>query len=199
MLTLQDKVYMLRKKIDKLPASRQEFARNLCSQFRMKAMLSEAQAVWVNRLLEMADKPQEAEQKPVVLAVNLSAINELFATAAMNLKTPRVYLRHGDRDFVLSQAGQQARQPGTINVQSRGSFENRDWYGRISLAGNWEPSRLEAPEVLPMLTELASNPLETLKMYGKKYGNCCLCGRELTNSTSIEAGIGPICAAKFGF
>lgn len=32
--------------------------------------------------------------------------------------------------------------------------------------------------------------------YGKLYGVCCICGATLTNETSIEAGIGPVCAGR---
>lgn len=39
--------------------------------------------------------------------------------------------------------------------------------------------------------------LEQAKEYGKLYGVCCNCGRDLTDEGSIEAGIGPICAKKF--
>lgn len=30
----------------------------------------------------------------------------------------------------------------------------------------------------------------------KKFGSCCICGRTLSAKTSVEAGIGPICAGK---
>lgn len=33
----------------------------------------------------------------------------------------------------------------------------------------------------------------------KGTGVCCICGRELTNHASIDAGIGPICADKYGW
>lgn len=39
--------------------------------------------------------------------------------------------------------------------------------------------------------------LEEAKQFGALYGFCCSCGRILTNETSIEAGIGPVCAEKF--
>lgn len=39
--------------------------------------------------------------------------------------------------------------------------------------------------------------LEEAKSYGQLYGTCCLCGRTLTDETSIENGIGPVCAKKF--
>lgn len=33
--------------------------------------------------------------------------------------------------------------------------------------------------------------------YGSLYGICCVCGRTLTDESSIAAGIGPICSQKF--
>jgi hypothetical protein len=35
--------------------------------------------------------------------------------------------------------------------------------------------------------------------FGKLYGVCGICGRQLTNEDSIERGIGPICATKMGW
>ena len=32
--------------------------------------------------------------------------------------------------------------------------------------------------------------------FGKRTGSCVVCGRTLTNASSIEAGIGPICRSK---
>ncbi len=39
--------------------------------------------------------------------------------------------------------------------------------------------------------------LEEAKAYGRKTGKCYMCGRTLTNKTSIEEGIGPYCRNKF--
>jgi hypothetical protein len=40
---------------------------------------------------------------------------------------------------------------------------------------------------------------EQAKKFGKKTGNCICCGRLLTVKASVEAGIGPVCAEKYGF
>jgi len=39
--------------------------------------------------------------------------------------------------------------------------------------------------------------LERAKELGHLYGRCVRCGATLTNESSIEAGIGPVCAGKF--
>lgn len=38
--------------------------------------------------------------------------------------------------------------------------------------------------------------LEEAKKYGRQTGMCCVCGRELTNETSIREGIGPVCGGR---
>lgn len=40
-------------------------------------------------------------------------------------------------------------------------------------------------------------PLEEAKRFGQLYGVCCVCGRTLTDETSIAEGIGPICGSRF--
>lgn len=35
--------------------------------------------------------------------------------------------------------------------------------------------------------------------YGKKFGRCAVCNRELTDEESIERGIGPVCADRMGW
>lgn len=39
--------------------------------------------------------------------------------------------------------------------------------------------------------------LEQAREWGALYGTCAVCGATLTNETSIEAGIGPVCRRKF--
>lgn len=39
--------------------------------------------------------------------------------------------------------------------------------------------------------------LDEAKEFGHLYGICCNCLRDLTNETSIELGIGPVCRTKF--
>jgi hypothetical protein len=53
-------------------------------------------------------------------------------------------------------------------------------------------------KVLDLLAEFEEDPLAAAKKYGKLSGRCCSCGRDLTDPASIEAGIGPICAQRFG-
>jgi hypothetical protein len=49
------------------------------------------------------------------------------------------------------------------------------------------------------VAEVCSNPAAGAIAYGKAWGICAVCGLTLTNDESIQAGLGPVCRAKFGF
>ena len=68
--------------------------------------------------------------------------------------------------------------------------------------GHTDPTRYStefeyAPGAIRKLSAETAMSLEEAKEYGAVYGVCCVCARTLTNESSIEAGIGPICAGKF--
>lgn len=52
--------------------------------------------------------------------------------------------------------------------------------------------------LIQKVQSVAEDPYAAAKLYGQQTGSCSCCGRELTNSLSIELGIGPICREKFG-
>lgn len=54
-----------------------------------------------------------------------------------------------------------------------------------------------APGMIHKLDASTKMTLEEAKAFGALYGTCCVCGRTLTNETSIEEGIGPVCAGRF--
>lgn len=60
--------------------------------------------------------------------------------------------------------------------------------------GVWE----YAPGAMSVLENgnVSKLTVERAREYGRLYGRCMLCGRTLTDPSSIEAGIGPVCASK---
>lgn len=48
-----------------------------------------------------------------------------------------------------------------------------------------------------ILNKIAADPKGMAVAYGQRTGTCGVCARTLTKATSIEAGIGPICAGGF--
>lgn len=61
----------------------------------------------------------------------------------------------------------------------------------------WGVEFVYAPGVISQLSEDDRMSLSEAKEFGALYGTCVVCGRTLTNESSIEAGIGPVCATKF--
>lgn len=47
-----------------------------------------------------------------------------------------------------------------------------------------------------IITEIAIDPKAASLLYGKEIGRCGVCGRTLTDKTSRERGIGPVCANR---
>lgn len=55
-----------------------------------------------------------------------------------------------------------------------------------------------APNAMRHLTTADRLTLDQAKAMGVRLGVCVICGRTLTDQNSVEAGIGPVCAAKVG-
>lgn len=74
--------------------------------------------------------------------------------------------------------------------QTVGKIEN-------GIAVVWNKAGAALDAIMVLLAEFDLDPLAAAMKHGKLSGRCCSCGRDLTDPASIEAGIGPICAAKF--
>lgn len=125
-------------------------------------------------------------------------VSMLERMQANGLRHPKVSVETTDgTPVVLSIAGQRARQPGTLNVTDSRRFGG-EFFGRISRAGEADTRLQRRDDVLDALRRLADDPESALATYGKRTGNCGICGRFLTNEESVDRGIGPICADKVG-
>lgn len=60
---------------------------------------------------------------------------------------------------------------------------------------SWEMSPRGSVSLLSQATLLS---LEEAREFGRRTGTCCLCGRGLTDASSIQEGIGPVCAGRQG-
>jgi hypothetical protein len=198
--TLVQAVNALAAMLDSLPERDREFAGSLVKQFNSRG-LSSKQAFWVEKLLSRASGQPDATQGTNV--GNVKGIVDLLETAAKHLKRPAIVLRAGDFDIRLSIAGPRAKVPGSITVLSadRNGDETRDWYGRITREGEYQPSRkFEAQQTAigAALAAMANDPAKTAGEYGRLVGRCCFCRLPLSDERSTEVGYGKICAAHFG-
>lgn len=72
-------------------------------------------------------------------------------------------------------------------------------YGHGKRYGSQKPAQVYVGDVKDALRVIAANPAEASAAYGRLVGRCGLCGRKLEDETSVARGIGPVCAAKYGW
>lgn len=170
-----------------------DFYRSMQDSVNTYGGLSEKQLDAVVR--GMAKAAERAEQKNAEKeakggAVDVSAIEKLFDTARESgLK--RLGFRTMEID--ISAAKETSRNPGALYVKHNGEYVGKIINSKF--VATWAAKE----DTLEKILEVAADPLGMAVQYGKQTGNCSCCGRELTDPSSVEAGIGPICATKWGF
>ena len=171
------------------------FASSLVEQYSKRGTLSDKQTgAAIAMLMKVkANKAQKAEAP----SVDLSNVVAMFNKAHEAIKTPKFRYE----DLVISRAPDHGVNAGALYIKIEGEyagkvkdgkfFANNDFFKRSGF-------KLSAQGVRSKLEQISKDPLSSAVAYGKKTGNCSCCGRDLTRHDSIERGIGPICAEKWG-
>ena len=168
-------------------ASWSQFAAELFEKLSQYGSLTEGQVGAVQRMqAKCAERRavREAEWVAGSATVDLAPIRSMFEKARGNGYQQPIYRAAG---LVISRAPDHGRNPGALYVTN----EAGDYLGKIlgtSYTGKSAPT----------LTSIALDPRGEAIRYGQRTGSCACCGRTLTNHASIELGIGPICAEKWG-
>jgi hypothetical protein len=159
--------------------------------------LSEKQEAVVRRLAAQdAEKDarwaaERAAAEKSAPAINVGVIEEAFAKASRAIKKPFLKLA----GFKFSPAPASGQNAGAIYAYDAGS---REYLGKIKDGKFVKGFKCEAA-VAAKIIEVAADPKAAAIAYGKEYGQCACCGRELSNPESVALGIGPICAGRFGW
>lgn len=170
-----------------------DFAASLCAQIGDHRPLSEKQIAAAERMMAKVAANRKAREaaKAAAPVIDLTKIMELVNTALESgYRTPRLRIHQ----LVISRAPDNGRNAGHLYVKRDGEYA-----GKITPEGKWLPvNRNDSSDTLELLQSLAADPRKALTEHGKKTGECACCGRTLTNGQSIELGIGPICADRWG-
>lgn len=180
----------------------QDFVISLLDAYDRPNGPSEKQAYWIGvkaaKLREIR-APQDVPNPQTYL--DLSRIRAMFAKAELALQHPFVLVDSTSGVLRIKPAGDGSKYRGQLMISTEGSFENRQWLGRIDHDGRFIRADIFKP-VQPGLVEalqaLAANPEAVAQAYGRKYGVCCFCSRKLTDERSVTAGYGPTCADRYG-
>ena len=175
-----------------------DFATSMLVALTKYGSLTEKQHATVTRL-RLADAERQAARKAEAEAraanapvVNADRIEQAFATAQGNgVKKPRMVLN----GFKISMAPAHGRNAGALYVVR---VEDDQYLGKI-MDGRFSRVRECDAETEAQVVRVVNDPKGEAIAYGQRTGNCCICNRELTNHASIDAGIGPICAERFGW
>jgi len=171
-----------------------EFALSMLRGIAKYGSLTEKQMAAVQRGIDRktAFEAEKAKREADAPTVDISRIEAAMNTALENgLKYPKLSLG----EFKMSRASERSKTPGAIFVKDAASGE---YLGKV-MGGKFLAVRSTTQERVAKVIEVCADPSAAAVAYGKRTGICACCSRELTNSESVERGIGPVCASKFGF
>lgn len=173
-----------------------EFATSLRDALNRYGSLTDGQLGAVRKcILKAAERTAERTAQRAAIAaaapvVSIQAIETAFAHAmTRGIKRPKVRLG----EFKLSVAPATGANAGAVYVK-----RGEDYLGKIK-DGRFVRSFTCTEVTEAEVVELCANPAEAAIAYGRRTGSCACCGRELTVGESIDRGIGPICAEKYGW
>jgi hypothetical protein len=176
------------------------FAQDLLRGVKQYGHLTERQMAAVQRCIvqdrerdeQHAQERLQAEMRAEpVNTVNLQAVEQAFARAkGQGIKWPKLTLD----GFQLKPAGANSRNAGAIYV-TQGRGDEGTYLGKV-LGGAFQPSRECDDATKAKVLEAMADPMASAIAYGKKFGRCAVCHRELSDPESIEAGIGPVCRER---
>lgn len=173
-----------------------EFAQSLRAQVEKKASLSDKQIAAARKCIAKVKdlRAKDEVRKASAQAVDVSTIVASFKQARESgLKKPKLRFE----GFAINRAPDTGKNPGALYVTDGSGFGGT-YYGKI-IDGAFQTSRDCTGEIEKHIVETLADPAAAAVAYGKRTGSCSCCGRELTNQVSIDRGIGPICAEKYGW
>lgn len=174
-----------------------DFARSLSAQWETgNRPLSETQIAWVYRLAQDSLSPSSKAPGAQVTTI----LESMKKALGSGLKRPKVRLIGPNGVKVRVSIMTAGKNAGGcwINV-SEGSEEVLG--GKISPDGSlsvYDNNVCGKKDLESFIMAANANFDTAVKDYGFITCSCAICGLPLTNAESIQRGIGPICAEKFG-
>lgn len=141
-------------------------------------------------LRDLQRAEEKAQREASAPTVELSAIDKLFATAVDNQIKRPIFRADG---LTLSRAPMNGRNAGALYVVG----ENDQYLGKLQ-NGKFHAMREAPADTIDKLMAIAADPLAESIKYARRTSRCGCCGHVLVDPVSILAGIGPICAEKWG-
>lgn len=173
-----------------------DFANQMRAAVRQFGHLTDKQLAAVYRCVERDEqRAHDREQRAAAAAPREVSVQPLIDALERGhnagLKHPTLRVE-GMR---FSRAPDSGRNPGAIYVKSSGQDDDGKYLGKIA-QGRFTKSFECPPEKVDEIVRVCADPITAAIAFGKKFGLCSVCGRDLSDPESVERGIGPICYGK---
>jgi hypothetical protein len=171
-------------------ASWNELSASLAEQHNAGRAWSEKQVLAISSMVARMEerRAQRAAEAP---SVDLRLIVSMFAHARDKGYKRPIYRAEGLKISLAPATGANA---GALYVKT----DEDQYIGKV-VDQQFFASRDATDEHKTALSVIAQSPRDAAIRYGQKTGHCACCGRALSNRQSVDLGIGPICAGKWGF
>lgn len=169
-----------------------DFANSMLEAITKYGHLTEGQerAAYNGMAKHLDRKEEQAKKDANAPVLDLTRINQMFDSAkSSGLKKPKLRVGH----LTIQPAPASGKNAGFLYVKDYGNYA-----GKISAEGKLFLMRDARESLEEELMAIAADPIGKLTEHGRITGNCSCCGRDLTNKESVERGIGPICAERYG-
>jgi len=170
------------------------FVTSMMRQFETKGTLSPKQTTWA---VKLSTEAAHKESDPMAYESDDEGdyIEVVQFMKKADLKKARMTFTVGRLTTTLYLAPAHGKNPDHIYVKCNGKY-----VGKVTPVGHLVARdgyyKMGAQAILD---DMVATGIETYVLsYGKKSGNCCLCSRTLTDDRSLVAGVGPICAKRYG-
>lgn len=174
------------------------FAADLVTREDKGLYMSESQVCWVYKMAEDVRRLREPKVTKVRSTDASDILASLAEARAKGIKKPILRLQRANGTEIQLKYMSVGKNAGGAWVTMNGDLIGKiDDGGVFTFTGRPYTDQL-IDEVFGII-ESANSDLEgALRSYGKMTSRCGCCGLPLTNKKSIELGIGPICAEKYG-
>ncbi len=203
----------------RLPEYQRNKAESLIAYMDSRKSWSDKQVAFAQSLIKQADEIAEraalvaANKADEAPAPRFARIVGIFANAMQragrdaakdSLKRPALHLiTRNSLRFSAKLSGASSKYPGHIQIAAK-EFGAGYW-GRIDTNGAWFPARQQSDsgaqalaDVESALDAIENDARGALNVQSAKIGVCACCGRMLTDKHSVERGVGPVCAERWG-
>jgi hypothetical protein len=159
-----------------------DFAHSLVAAVYRWGSLTVNQHAAIQRILARANRPE--------VLISLAPVESAFARAKQaGIQRPKLRLD----TFTFSPAPLHGKNPNAVYIKEDGLY-----LGKVAGGKLFTLSSVPA-ETEQRILAVAADPEAAAIAYGKRFGKCSVCARDLTDADSIARGIGPVCATKFGW